>query len=304
MKLNLLRIIIGVTVSLTLLTMASTVHADEPVIVQPLFEYPVPPDDIVSLEDRSDYIMDHFWDALDVKNKETVDQNALNHAFEVYSTTMRWADANKVHNSVNALLKRIDKNPVLLLQMTRAAEENLYGPRASMWIDEIYLPFAKAVVKHKKIDKSRKLRYERQIKTLETSAVGKIAPEFKFTKPDGREGLYFPMSTPTVLFFGDPDCFECRMAKLKLETDIDFSDLVKEGKINVVYIIADPEEGWTEKIKDVSSGWAVGGAVDLDEIFDLRLTPSIFLVDSTGHIKYKNITAERAVILAKEMLSR
>lgn len=271
------------------------------VLIAPLFEYPVPPDDMENLHDRSDYLMEHFWDPLDVKNKNTVDQNALNHAFEVYATAMQWADANNVHRSVSTLLKKLEKNPVLLLQMARAAEESLYGPRASMWIDEVYLPFAKAVVKNKKIDNTRKLRFEHQIKTLEASAVGKQAPEFNFVKPDGREGRYFPMSTPTVLYFGDPDCFDCRMGKLKLETDLEFSELVKAGRINVVYIIADPEDNWAEKVSDINPKWAVGGSDEVSDLFDLRLTPSIYIIDSEGVIRYKNITAAQAVRLAAEL---
>lgn len=273
----------------------------EQIVIEPLFDYPSPPEEMENLGERSDYVMDHFWDSLNVKNKGTVDQNALNHAFETYATAMQWADVSKVFDSTDALLKRIEKNPVLMLQMARAAEEVLYGPRASMWIDDVYLRYAKAVVKNKKVDRSRKLRFERQIRSLETSAVGQKAPEFDFTKRDGRPAHYFPMSTPTVLYFGDPDCFDCRMGKLKMETDLEFADLVKEGKLNVVYIIPDAEEGWADKVSDYNPKWAVGTASDIDEIFDLRLTPSIYLIDKEGKVIAKNITPEQAVRLAKTM---
>lgn len=281
---------------------ATAQEEQEAIIIEPLFEYPTAPDDVLNLNDRSDYIIEHFWEPLDVKKKEAVNQSALNHAFDVYATAMQWADAEKVRLSVDKLLKRISKNPVLLLQMARSAEESLYGPRANMWIDEIYLPFAKAVVENKKIDKARKLRYERQIRALESSAPGQSAPEFEFTKPDGRQGKYFPMSTPTILFFGDPECFDCRMGKLKLDTDLEFSELVKQGRFNVVYIIPDAEEGWAEKVKDTNPKWSVGSAEDIDELYDLRLTPALFIIDSKGKIKYKNVSPELAVRLAVQVL--
>ncbi len=267
----------------------------EIVVVEPLFDYPSPPEEMQNLRDRSDYVMAHFWDKLDVKNKTAVDQNALNHAFETYSVAMQWADAGEVTRSTDALIKRIEKNPVLLLQMARAAEEALYGPRASMWIDDVYIRYAGAVVRNKKIDSNRKMRYERQISSLENSMTGKKAPEFSFTRPDGRSGKYFPMATPTVLYFGDPDCFDCRMGKLKLDTDLEFSELVNEGKLNVVYIVPDPEDGWEAKVADYNPKWAVGSARDIDTLYDLRLTPSIFIIDSKGTIRFKNITPEEAV---------
>ena len=53
-------------------------------IIDPLFDYPSPPEDMQNLHDRSNYVMDPFWDPLNVKTKSAVDQNALNHAFETY----------------------------------------------------------------------------------------------------------------------------------------------------------------------------------------------------------------------------
>lgn len=294
-----LSLFLGTMMFSPFLTSAQT-QSNNVVLIEPLFKYPTPPEEMENLGDLSDYVMDHFWDGLDVKTKTTVDQNALNHAFDTYATAMQWADANKVYNSTDQLLKRLEKNPTLLLQMARAAEETLYGPRATMWIDDVYLKYAKALIRNKKVDKSRKMRFERQVKTLESTAVGNSAPEFSFTKTDGRPGKYFPMSTPTVLYFGDPDCFDCRMGKLKMETDLDFADLVKEGKLNVVYIVPDAEEGWEKKVEGYNPKWAVGAATDIDELYDLRLTPAIFIIDSEGKIKAKNITAEQAVRIAKE----
>ncbi len=74
--------------------------------------------------------------------------------------------------------------------------------------------------------------------------------------------------------------------------------MVKDGRFNVVYIIPDAEEGWADKVKDVNPKWGVGMATDIDELYDLRLTPSVYIVDSKGEVRYKNITPEQAVRLA------
>lgn len=283
-------------------TTSSTVSADsETVVIAPLFDYPVPPEDLETLTERTNYLMDHFWDKLNVKNKNAVDQNALNHAFDTYAAAMQWADRAKVIASTEALLKRLDKNPVLLLQTARAAEEALYGPRAAIWIDEIYLRYAQAVVRSKKIDATRKLRFERQANALSRSAVGNAAPEFSFTRPDGREARYFPMSTPTMIYFGDPECFDCRMGKLKIDTDLEIADLVKQGRLNLLYIMDSPEEGWESKVADYDQKWSVGAAEDLDLIFDLRLTPSIYLIDSKGYITAKNMSVAECAAKIKEI---
>ncbi|MDE5869058.1 MAG: DUF5106 domain-containing protein, partial [Muribaculaceae bacterium] len=97
------------------------------IYIEPLFTYPVAPEDIVSLGDKSNWLMQHFWDSFDFKSKKAVDQNALNDAFSVYSHPMIWADKDVVLKSTDNLINNISKNPVLMLQFTKAAEENLYG---------------------------------------------------------------------------------------------------------------------------------------------------------------------------------
>lgn len=47
------------------------------IIIEPLFEYPTPPEEFEGLTERSNYLMDHFWDSFDFTRKTAVDQNAL-----------------------------------------------------------------------------------------------------------------------------------------------------------------------------------------------------------------------------------
>ncbi len=49
--------------------------------------------------------------------------------------------------------------------------------------------------------------------------------EFDYTLPSGTTAHYRPDGVLTVIEFGDPDCDDCRFAKLKMETDVEFSEL-------------------------------------------------------------------------------
>ena len=129
-------------------------------VVKALFEYPVAPAEITGLQEKSDWLMEHFWDGFNPKKLKSVDQSALNHAFFVYATPMQWADKEKSIASVDRLIESLKKNPALMLQMTKAAEETLYGPRATMWIDEIYVRFLEALVKQKKLKDVHTARYQ------------------------------------------------------------------------------------------------------------------------------------------------
>lgn len=269
------------------------------IYIDPLFSYPTAPEELISLEDKSDWLMQHFWDSFDFKSKKAVDQNALNDAFNVYTHPMRWADREIVMASTDKILANIAKNPVLLLQFTKAAEENLYGPRAMAYIDEVYVKYLQAIAKAKKIPDARKARYMRQLRLLQNSMIGGVPPKFTFDTPSGDTETFRP-GLLTVIEFGDPGCSDCRHAKLKMDTDLSFSTLVEKGKINVLFIIPDPDEGWQDDLKDYPPLWHKGASDEVSDIYDIRVTPYFYVIGTDGKIIDKTDNVEHAMSKAME----
>lgn len=271
----------------------------EVIEIEPLFEYPVAPEEIISLSDKSNWLMQHFWDNMDFKKKDAVNQSALNDAFRVFTLPMQWADKTEVDKAVDSMLSQLSKNPTLLLQFTKAAEESLYGQRAKIWIDEVYIKYLEAFLKNKKISDSRKIRYRRQLEQLKSSMIGQIAPSFNFTTPTGNPGKFQPIGVFTIIEFGDPDCDDCRFAKLKMETDVEFSELVDKGKVNVLFIIPNKNEGWQDKLSGFSTKWHTGANEEIDDLMDLRTTPALYVIDEEGKIAAKNISVATAMAIVK-----
>lgn len=282
-------------------TVSTAETQSQVIMLDPLFEYPSAPEEIDGIEAKSEWLLENFWKPLDFKSKTAVDQIKLNHAFNVYLTPMRWAAKDKCLASVDELLKALHNNPTLLLQFVKAAEENLYGPRAEVYIDEIYVKFLDEIAKNKKIKPVRKARYQRQLDILSATMPGQIAPRFKFKKSNGEDAEYFPMSTFTIIEFGDPSCSDCRLARLKMESNAALSQAIAKGKVNVLFIIPDAADDWAQQVNNYSSAWVVGASDDVDDIYDLRLTPTFYTIGTDGKIISKNITVEEAIRQAVEI---
>lgn len=269
-------------------TSVNSCFAQETIVIEPLFEYPVAPEELTSLTDKSNYLVEHFWDSFDFNTKNTVDQNALNDAFRVYIIPLRWADANLAITQVDKLINTLSKNPTLLFQFTKAAEENLYGPRAEVWVDDIYLKFTDALLKNKKISSTRKQKYEKQTLALRNSRPGTKASEFKFYDADGNEKEYFAMSTPTIFIFGDPSDTDWRLARLKMETNTALNQALDKGQINILFISPVEIEDAKIEFSNYPSKWITGIAPSVGEIYDIRAIPSIYLIGKDGTIILKN----------------
>lgn len=272
--------------------------------VEPLFEYPIAPEEISDFREKCDWLATNFWNPLDVKNNQAVDQAKLNHAFQVYATTAQYADKNKVTAGIDKLMKSVQKNPMLIFQITKAAEETIYGPRAEIWIDELYLRILDSALTNKKFPSSRRARYELQQKQLRNSIIGNPPASFDFKRPNGEDGKYFTMSTPTIIIFGDPDCDDCRMGKLRMQSNVSFSKAVADGKINVLFIVPDAGEGWESKMTDFPKNWTVGASDTVSDVFDIREIPEVYVVDSEGKIAAKHISIMQSMQKALDLVNK
>lgn len=303
---KILRKYILIIVALLVVTFASAAQESDgqqpssgAMTVNALFEYPTAPEEINGLAAKSEWLLQHFWDQMDFKQK-SVDQTALNHAFSVYVVPMRFASKNVADKSVADLLKKLKKNPGLLYQFTRAAEENIYSPKATVWIDEIYLQFLNTAIANKKIANSRKLRWQVQKKQIENCLVGQPMIPFNLQDRSGKEGPFSPGNLMTVIEFGDPGCDDCRISRLKMESNAALMQKVKSGELAVYFIVTDPESSWVLETLDYPKSWTVAAATTADDDLDLRATPSFYVIGADGKILAKNVTVNEAISIVTQ----
>lgn len=278
-----------------LLASAYPATAQEVIQIDPLFEYVQAPEEIEGIMEKSNYLMEHFWDPMDFKNATTLDQNALNHAFSVYVTPMRFAEKSKSLESVDKLIEKISKNPTLLFQFTKAAEENLYGPRAEIWIDEVFLKFLQASLKNKKITGTRRDNYRRKAEILTRTTIGNPAEKFDFEDTEGGVQSYFPMSTPTLIIFGDPTLADWRMSRMRMETNTALTRAADLGKINIIYIVSKDVPDWKNDVANYPKSWKIGYAPKIAEFYDIRTMPSAYVIGADAKLKLKNADIATAV---------
>jgi len=274
------------------------------VVLPAILNLPELPADITDINERYKYFVSHFWDNFDFKQK-AVGQIQLDDAFEQYCSGLRLVSAGDAHGSVNTLIKKLEKNPTLLYQFCVSAENNLYDPqRAEVLIDDIYVKFLDAVLRCKKIKDVRKGRFALQYAPLHQSLVGMQAPKFDFVGSDGVKQHFSPSPKNAVVIFGHPDCPDCMMAKIKMESDTDLNALCRQGEIEVFFIIPDDDtENWKEMVADYPHYWTVGMAEGVADIYDIRFAPTIYVLDNKRNIVAKTPFADDAISRVKQSIN-
>lgn len=266
--------------------------ADENVLeIPPLFEYIVAPENLPDLQSRTNYIMDNFWNPFDFKNTQVVDQNALNHAFEVYVKCMPYASEKNVRESVKKLIGKLKGNPGLSYMFTKAAEEYLYGPRAVIWYDEVYVDFLKNLIDNKKISEKRKKKYIDQYALLKSTLPGTEMPKISVETVSGAPSTLSPSKEYTVVGFVPEVCDDCNYAKFKLDISGKISDLLNDGRLEIDIVALNSklkEEDWPET-------WNLYTLTSPLETLDIRRLPCFYILDKNRKIVRKNLSADDVI---------
>lgn len=294
MRINILKHTLTVTLIAVAIKLIPAMNAATP------FPYPTVPDTISSLSGRADYFVTHFWDKADMKRIFSNRQNVRD-AFGDYLSMMPHAQRSIAANSVDELLSRLSKQPKDLAFIAETAESMLYSDSAAFWSDELMLPFATAAAKNKKIDEGTRLRMQRLTSILENNRSGHNAPNPQMTLTDGTtSSVYTPDDNLTyqVLFFNDPDCTSCNMARMKLDADYLTSRLINAGIVKIISLYpGEMDEEFMRIAGRFPKTWTIGANPDVDLIYDLRTQPCFYLLTGQGYIVDKNIPVDQILAI-------
>ncbi|MDE6300450.1 MAG: DUF5106 domain-containing protein [Muribaculaceae bacterium] len=255
-----------------------------------LFPYPVPPTDMVRLDERCDFLVSRFWRSCDLKSAMSK-RDKLNATFGDWISFMPYANADTVHVAIERLLSSVSKSGPLTLELAQMAEGWVYSDTSEIFSEEIYYPFAKAAAEHKKISGAERARFENQVRIMENSGVGKTVGTLEYTTVDGKKGSINDVHTQMiVVMFNDHDCDACTLARVRLSADINANALIRNNLLSVLCIEPNAaSEEWKAAAAGFPQEWTVGCWEDADEYFSINSSPTIYLLNSRHKVLAKNV---------------
>lgn len=245
------------------------------------FVYPSIPDSKTTLSERCNYLVYHFWERCNLKEIFTR-KNDVDKAMNDWLSFMPYATSDTVHMAIDTFIADVAKtggDNILLIGKT--AEKYLYTDSAEIYSEELYLPFCKAVADNKKIGKADRARFQAQTQVLENSALGAKAPAFEFVTVDGEKKSFGDViASRIIVFFNDPDCIDCMMARTRLSADYNANELINRGLLKVVCIYpGKPTKEWKDAAASYPENWIIGASEDIDQYFDISEMPDFYYLD-------------------------
>lgn len=265
-------------------------------------QLPPIPDEITDPPARADYLVRHYWDLFDFTDTATMLQPAISEqALVNYLDLMRLVTPAVADSCLRDMVQRTTADSSVFAYMAGLCEKYLYEPDSPMYDEALYIPVLEALLAAPLLDEASRIRPAYQLDMALKNRPGHQAADFAFTLADGSSRtLYNIQADYLLLFFYNPDCDTCVEMTRRLRSSGQLSawQAGKNLKVLAFYPGSDLSL-WKSHSAHMPSAWinSYDPAARLfnDELYDLRVTPALYLLDKDKKVLLKAVSFEQLV---------
>ena len=259
-------------------------------------ELPLPevPADLTDPVKRADYIMEHYWDRLDIcdtlrsHNRMYMEQNVVN-----FISLFPHGRKQELPSFIGNLLKRAETDSTAFSIVTDVMERYLDDPNSPMRNEEYYILFLEEYLRLPGLSEYDRMRPAYQLEMAKKNRPGAIAADFAYIdRNGGKRTLHSTSGKRIMLLFYDPECDHCSAILQQLYESSLLRELIDRKKLIVLAIYTEGNrELWNETKDSMPQEWYVG--MDADGIFEheiyaLPAMPIIYLLDKDKTVLLKD----------------
>lgn len=272
------------------------------------FHLPDIPVMLTDPEERLVYLANHYWDCIPPSGTAPLQhQPEMEQAWADYCDLLRHISLPQAQKAIKSLFPTLEGEMKIYVQFKSLAEKYLDDPNSPYRNEELYIPVLESMTESASLSNLDKLRPRERLRLALRNRVGTCATDFTFIDAKGHMGtLYRTVATDyTLLFFNEPGCPSCAASLEVLNASSVVNSLIEKHRLTILAIYAGEEtEQWQCHTKDFPSTWLNGydktGAMYSEQLYDLRATPSLYLLDRSRKVLLKDATAEEVLALLEK----
>lgn len=262
-------------------------------------DVPVPPA-MLSANGALEFLSEHYWDNFDFADTTWIaDTAALEKAFAGWAHLLCLLPESDAAESSGSLMRRADGIPDMLLGLYGTAERFFDQPDSPYCNESLFIPVLEAVLASETVDTLDLIRPRAQLALAMKNRPGMRAADFVYTREDGTAGrLYGVDAEYTLLMFYAPDCPYCRDIERYIPDSDILGPLVASGRLKLLAVYPGKDTLlWREHLPEIPAQWTVGRdaqrAIIDGDLYDIRTTPMLYLLDRGKRVILKNRPVEQ-----------
>ena len=284
-------------------------HIPKPVA----FPYPTEPTIIGSLEQKNQWMSEHFWDSFfdttrvyspDTSFVGGVTKNDFTEAFGRYAGSLHSVSTASLLKSQAKLIsktieaKKRRPGEIIYESIIDINEHFFYDPNSPYRSDEAYIPILEGLIESPFEDSLMKETYSKQLEMCKKNRLGQKAADFEFVTSKGKPGSLYGIKAPfIVIFFSNPLCHTCKGTVEMLSSRDEVNKMLDDGKLAIVNIFIDEDiQSWLDARNSYPQNWInchdPEYKIREKKIYSIRAIPSLYLIDSEKNVVLKDADVE------------
>lgn len=257
------------------------------------FQLPEVPSMLQSVEERLNYVIEHYWDHFDFSDTayihlpEITEQAVANYVDLLGRTTREIASS-----AIQSTLKNAMAEPKMLKYLNSQLRRYTTDLNSPIRNEELYEPAAQFLSQIPNIEETIRIKAVRDLKLIALNRKGSKANNFSYKLPNGTIQQLHQLDSPlTLLLFFDPDCHTCGEVIEELKT----SAAINQSHLKVVAIYPEGDADiWRNYLEKLPQNWINGHDYQLEvlnkELYDLNAMPTLYLLDADKRVLVKDGT--------------
>ncbi len=229
------------------------------------------PSEQISLSER----VERQWSNFDMQSPETFESEEFEQAWVDYLYTISSHNPTWAAKQLKATFEMCGESPEAIGALYALGEKYLYNPNSPMRNDELFIPILEYMIGCETIESDMRVAPTELLRRAKMNRIGSVAADFALHSDERMHQIEAPY---TMLYFFDPDCHECQLTEQTMAQSelMEWATASEELKIAKV---------------DVSTSGQV------DSLYDIKATPTLYLLDSEKHVVLKDCTIEQIIEL-------
>lgn len=260
------------------------------------FQLPEIPSVMVNSEERTKYLVIHYWDHFDFQDSTLLHLPEVSEqALANYLQILLYVDQPTQQKAINSMLRKAQAgSPAMLSYIAGLYEKYLYDPNSPVRNEELYIPVLEYLLHSDALEEVTKIRPRHQLEIAKKNRPGNKATDFIYTLPSGKTGrLAGITATYTLLIFYNPDCPECKHTVEQLSASPLIRTLLKEKKLQILAVYPDADLTlWRNKLSEIPSTWIAaydaGQKITHQNLYNLNAIPTLYLLDQNKKVILKD----------------
>ncbi len=273
--------------------------AQNDVEAEPELAFPLPniPLSLTTPQERASYFVKHYWDEFNFTDSSYL---AKPQNMEVsVANFLGVAIALPLGEAKPSILLPIENSSGGMLELfLRLYKKYLYDPNSPILNEEYYIPVVESALKSPKVSYAERVRLKERYELMLRNRVGKKAEDFVYELGNGSLHRLSTRFTPhTMLVFYEPGCHTCAALLQQLQNDELFRSWSETKQLDILFIYPDGDKttwqaGLSEFPAFIEAGINSDGSIVSKQLYDIKATPTIYLLDKHGYVLQKDARIE------------